>query len=53
MRALLNSSKAIDFLAAPSLDVNALKVWILVFKLGDTVFSPTADSESPASPFHI
>lgn len=49
----LNSSKAIDFLAAPSLDVNALKVWILVFKLGDTVFSPTADSESPASPFHI
>lgn len=29
----LNSSKAIDFLAAPSLDVNALKVWILVFKL--------------------
>lgn len=49
----LNLPKAIDFLATPSLDVNTLKVWILVLKLGDTVFSRRADNESPASPFHI
>lgn len=46
----LNSSEAIDFLAVPSLNVNTQKVWILVFKLGDTVFSPTADNGVPLPP---